>query len=112
MKTHFGNQSCAMFWQQTVRHIAMLITNGSNDVFCLFGHLIKEQIDNTKTSFSDVCSFFRAKFVGDLRKMTTDEWEGNDISIKKRKKKVFLIQKLSKRLFFSFFTLILGTIHK
>ena len=50
MKTHFGNQSCAMFWQQTVRHIAMLITNGSYDVFCLFGHLIQEQIDDTELS--------------------------------------------------------------
>ena len=67
----------------------MFITNGSNDVFCFFGHLIQEQIDNTKTSFSDVCSFLRAKFVGDLRKMTTDKWEGNDISIKRRKKVFF-----------------------
>ena len=80
-KTYFGNQSCAMFWQQTIGHIAMLITNGSNYVFRLFSHLIQKQIHNTKTSFSDMSSFFWAEFVCNLGKMTAYEWKGNNVTI-------------------------------
>ena len=80
-KTYFGNQSCAMFWQQTIGHIAMLITNCSNYVFRFFSHLIQKQIHNTKTSFSDMSSFFWAEFVCNLGKMTAYEWKGNNVTI-------------------------------
>ena len=70
-----------MFWQQPVLIIALLIANGSDDIFGFFGHLIQEQVHHTQTPFTDMDFFFGTEVVGNLGKVSTNEWKTNYESI-------------------------------
>ena len=70
-----------MFWQQFVWIIALLVTNGSDDIFGLFGHLVKEQVDHTQTPLTDMNFLFGAKIVGDLGKVSANEGKSYNVAI-------------------------------
>ena len=73
-----GGDGGAVFGQEGVGQLGLLVADGGDDVLGLFGHLVQEQVDDAQRPLLDVAPLLRAKVVGDLRKVRADQGERND----------------------------------
>ena len=72
-----------MLGQEPVREVALLVADGGDDVLCLLGHLVQEEVDDAEAPLADVDALLGAEFVGDVGEVAADQGEGDDESEEK-----------------------------
>ena len=73
-----SNQRSAVLGQKLVTEIALLVTDGGDDILGLLGHLVQEQVDNAEAPLAYVDPLLRAELVGDGREVAADQRERDD----------------------------------
>ena len=70
--------------QEAVAQVALLVTDGRDDVLGLLRHLVEEQVDHAEAALPDVDPLLRAELVGDVGEVAADEGEGDDEAVLRR----------------------------